>query len=235
MGYILPEIYESLSYQVRQDLPKIFVETGTYVGGIPLRMLEQNKTLKPFEKVYTIELGLDIAKVASKRYKLFEKHNCDTNQFDVHNIGKDNSFKESQEYFDGKLKLINGDSVKELKKLLKTIDEPCCFWLDAHAGASKYARGDIDVPLLNELEVIKNHHIKNHIIAIDDIHSLGKIEKDSEGKIMCDYSNITKELLEEKLNDINSDYSVQYIKPFGQLMLVAAVNGTIGGNEWWNK
>ena len=61
MGYILPEVYESLSNQVRQQLPKVFVETGTYMGGIPHRMLEQTKSLGPFEKLYTIELGTEIA------------------------------------------------------------------------------------------------------------------------------------------------------------------------------
>ena len=35
MGYILPEIYESLSYQVRQDLPKTYTINGAvYVAKI---------------------------------------------------------------------------------------------------------------------------------------------------------------------------------------------------------
>jgi len=28
------------------------------------------------------------------------------------------------------------------------------FWLDAHAGSTKYARGDDDVPLLKELSIL---------------------------------------------------------------------------------
>ena len=235
MGYILPEVYESLSNQVRQQLPKVFVETGTYMGGIPHRMLEQTKSLGPFEKLYTIELGTEIAKVASKRYKLFEENNNDASLFDCHTNEKDNSFKNSGDYFDGKLTLINGDSAVELEKLLEKIDEPCCFWLDAHAGAKKFARGDIDVPLIKELEAIKNHHIKNHIIAIDDAALFGNTHTDNQGNILCDYRNITKELVEEKIREINPDYSISYAEPYGQLMVVAAVNQTIGQNQWWSK
>ena len=153
MGYILPEIYQSLCRDHNVSLPKVFVETGTFMGGIPHRMLEKNGNFYPFEKIYTIEIGEDICKIASKRYKLFEEYAGDMSKFNFHTDEKDESFKGIGEYFDGRLTLINGDSSVELEKLLENIDEPCCFWLDAHAGASKFARGEIDVPLLNELKV----------------------------------------------------------------------------------
>ena len=71
MGYILPVIYHSISSDHKQDTPKVFVETGTFMGGIPHRMLETNGNFNPFDKLYTIELGEEICKVASNRYKLF--------------------------------------------------------------------------------------------------------------------------------------------------------------------
>ena len=74
MGYILPEIYQSICHENNLELPKIFIETGTFKGGIPHRMLETYGTFDPFEKIYTIEIDEDICKVASKRYKLFEKY-----------------------------------------------------------------------------------------------------------------------------------------------------------------
>ena len=235
MGYVLPEVYQSLCSQLSQKLPKVFIETGTYMGGIPHRMLDENKSLNPFEKIYTIELGEDIAKVASKRYKLFEEHNCDSNLFNAHTTEKDESFSGSQTYFDGRETLINGESSVELEKLLKTIDEPCCFWLDAHAGASKFARGDVDVPLLKELEVIKKHHIKNHVITIDDAHLFGETHNDSSGNILCDYTTIQKDVVEKALKDINKDYLVNYGSPYGSLMLAAGVENKIEGSTWWNK
>jgi hypothetical protein len=105
--------------------------------------------------------------------------------------------------------------------LLPTINEPCCFWLDAHAGATKYARGPKDVPLLDELEVISTHHINNHIIAIDDAHMFGKIQKNQMQENICDYSFINDEILQNSLKKINSNYTIGYVEPYGHLMLVA--------------
>lgn len=58
--------------------------------------------------------------------------------------------------------LLLGDSAQMLGPLLKIINEPVTFWLDGHVGAES-------TPLLTELEVIKNHPIKNHKILIDDL------------------------------------------------------------------
>jgi hypothetical protein len=135
----------------------------------------------------------------------------------------DEDFNESGEYFDGRLTLINSDSVEALHKLMPTIDQTVCFWLDAHAGAQKYARGVIDVPLLQELEAIKNHPIKNHIIAVDDAHLLGKKQYDKEGNLVCDYSHVPFSVVEEYIKSINENYDVGIYKPYGMEMLIAYV------------
>ena len=185
MGYIKPEVYQSLCIDANIELPKIFIETGTFKGGIPLRMLDENGTLDPFEKIYTIELGHDICKIASRRYKLLEQGPVENHI--LHTDDMDESFNKVQEYFDNRLVLIQDDSKSALQKLLPTINEPCCFWLDAHAGAAKYAKGDEDCPLLQELDIIAEHDIKTHVIAIDDSHMLGTIQKGNNGKVVCDY------------------------------------------------
>ena len=224
MGYILPEIYQSISSDYKQDTPKVFVETGTFMGGIPHRMLETNGNFNPFDKLYTIELGEEICKVASNRYKLFTEHSGDFSKFNFHTNEKDESFSGSEYYFDNKLKLICGDSSEVLKDVLSELDEPACFWLDAHAGASKYARGDKDVPLLKELEAISNHHIKNHIIAIDDAHMFGIQQLDSKGNVTCDYSDVPYERVKEKILSINKNYDVGIYKPYDMEMVLAIVN-----------
>jgi len=58
--------------------------------------------------------------------------------------------------------LILGDSGEKLEVLMRLINDPVTFWLDGHEGAES-------TPLLKELEVIKNHHIKTHSILIDDL------------------------------------------------------------------
>ena len=81
----------------------------------------------------------------------------------------------------------------ELKNVLENLNETACFWLDAHSGAQQYAKGNQDVPLLTELEHIKNHSIKNHIIAIDDAHLFGERQVNGRGEIVCDYTDVSYE------------------------------------------
>ena len=220
MGYIKPEIYQSLCSEANIEVPKVFVETGTFKGGVPLRMLEESGTLSPFEKIYTIELGYDICKIASRRYKLLEQGSVEKHI--LHTDEMDNEFAEDtwQEYCNGQLTLVHGDSANELKNVLEKIDQPICFWLDAHGGATKYASTD-EVPLLKELEVIKSHHIKNHIIAIDDAHLFGQVQYDKHGDVVCDYSNVSYETIESKLLEINPSYDIGIYAPYQMKMLLA--------------
>lgn len=222
MGYILPEVYKSVCADSGQEMPKIFIETGTFKGGIPHRIMETYKQLDDcFSKYYTIELGTDIAKIASKRYKYFEQGLF--NREYIHTDELDNDFNTQSTYFNGQLTLINNDSVKALKELLPSINEPICFWLDAHAGAQKYARGVVDVPLLQELELIKNHHIKNHIIAIDDAHMFGKKQLDNNGNVVCDYSHVPFEVVSDYIQTINDRYDVGMYEPYNMSMVLAFV------------
>lgn len=224
MGYILPEIYESVCSQSGQQLPKVFIETGTFKGGIPLRMLETNQSLDPFKKVYTIELGHDICKIASMRYKRLEQFGTVAKEI-LHTDDMDIEFQKDSvmTYFSNQLSLINADSAQGLRNILPSINEPVCFWLDAHAGAQKYARGVVDVPLLLELEAIKNHTIKNHIIAIDDAHMFGIKQVDELGNIVCDYSGTTYDTIKNYILSINSSYDVGLYEPYGMKMLIAYV------------
>ena len=220
MGYIKPEIYQSLCADTDKKVPNVFIETGTFKGGIPARMLDEDGTLEPFKKIYTIELGYDICKIASRRFKLLEQGPVDPKL--LHTDDMDENFVSNswQEYCDGKLTLCHGDSATELKRILEKIDEPICFWLDAHGGADKYASTE-EVPLLNELEAIKNHHIKNHIIAIDDAHLFGKVQYDKTGNVVCDYTHMSQEAIEQKLLEINPSYDIGIYAPYQMEMLLA--------------
>jgi hypothetical protein len=232
MGYILPSVYQVLLEQgeTNQELPKIFVETGTFKGGISHKVMENRikQKLDPildstFDEYYTIELGKSICQIASMRYGLMEIHGHNTTQDMIHSDSRDYSFKDVETYFDDRLTLINGDSPVELSRILRTLDQPCCFWLDAHAGAAKYAKGSEDVPLFRELEAIKNHHVKNHVVGIDDAHLFGKVQTDSSGLITCDYSDITFEKVKAKIKEINPNYDIGIYNPFGMPMVLAYV------------
>ena len=69
---------------------------------------------------------------------------------------------------DKNVSLLQGDSAEILPKLLKSIDEPCLFWLDAHYSGGNTALGQTMTPIFDELERIFEHRVKNHIILVDD-------------------------------------------------------------------
>jgi hypothetical protein len=216
MGYILPSFIKQNCYG---DMPKTLLETGTFKGGVAIRMLEDN-TLDMFDKIYTIELSEKCCKVSSTRYKKYENELVHDG---VHPDEEDESFSGEADFFGGRLTLINGDSAVEIKKVLEKIDHKAAFWLDAHAGSkADFARGDVDVPLLLELEAIKQHPIKNHFIAIDDGDLLGKKQMKN-GECVCDYSDVTFELVEQKIKEINPDYNVQMVYPYSMAMVIATV------------
>ena len=71
--------------------------------------------------------------------------------------------------YNNAVQLHSGDSIAVLPDILSNLTQPATFWLDAH-----YSGGDTDfqgslTPLMKELELIKNHPIKEHTILIDDL------------------------------------------------------------------
>lgn len=69
---------------------------------------------------------------------------------------------------DKHVNIIWGDSGREIKKMLKTLKNPVLFWLDGHFSGGKTAKAKVNTPVLQELESILKHKVKNHIILIDD-------------------------------------------------------------------
>jgi len=67
---------------------------------------------------------------------------------------------------------IMGDSAKQLPKLLEVIDEPALFWLDGHFSGvlegKQTGSASKKTPIIEELEAIAGHSIKDHSILIDD-------------------------------------------------------------------
>jgi hypothetical protein len=99
-----------------------------------------------FAKVISIELAEDLAKQAQKRFEN-----------------------------DRNVTIIQGDSGKVLKDLVKQASEPILFWLDGHYSSEFYvgdvyiktARTDVDTPVEEELRTILANNLK-HVILIDD-------------------------------------------------------------------
>jgi len=119
----------------------IFIETGTFLGDT-VDLLKND-----FNQLISFELSEELATKAQNRFADIPK-----------------------------IKILAGDSGKLLAGVLKEIHEPCLFWLDGHYSSEfwmdnqyiKTAKGEKETPVLEELESILSHPVKNHIILIDD-------------------------------------------------------------------
>lgn len=66
--------------------------------------------------------------------------------------------------------LVHGDSGELLPAILRQIDRPCLFWLDAHFSCGLTGRSDLETPVRRELEAILGHR-QRHTILIDDANA----------------------------------------------------------------
>lgn len=64
--------------------------------------------------------------------------------------------------------ILHGNSGEKIAEVLREIDRPCLFWLDAHYSGGVTARGDEMTPIIDEIRHILNHSVCGHVIVIDD-------------------------------------------------------------------
>lgn len=101
-----------------------------------------------------------------------------------------------------KVNIIQGDSAGILYHSIKDIDEQIIFWLDAHFDFS-----GTWCPLLKELDEIGKHHIKNHIILIDDLRNW---RRDNRYLLERGGTMFGEEDIKEKVFMINEKYDFFY-------------------------
>lgn len=101
-----------------------------------------------------------------------------------------------------KVKIVQGDSYKILPIVLSGIDKKITFWLDGHHSCGDTALGDHWAPLMQELDAIKNHPIKNHTIMIDDMRCWEDPNP---------VHGFFKDDIYKKLKEINSEYEYEFL------------------------
>ncbi len=71
--------------------------------------------------------------------------------------------------------LLEGDSAKVLGEVVKGIDAPALFWLDAHYSADVTTKGENETPIYDELNsIFRFSPDRGHVIIIDDARCFGK-------------------------------------------------------------
>lgn len=165
-----------------------FIETGSYQGdGI------SDALITDFAQIYSIEFYEDRYKFCRDKF-----------------AGQKN------------VSILQGGSPKVLSILLSTIKNRILFWLDAHYNPCAPESGNPipltePFPLLQELEIIKKHVIKNHTILIDDRRMFN-------GKTNL-WHNVKEEDIIIKLKEINPNYTIDFIdsKIYPRDIIVAEV------------
>jgi len=101
------------------------------------------------------------------------------------------------------ISIIKGDSGKVLPIVLDLINKPSLFWLDGHYSAGITACGDIQTPIIQEIEAIFAHPIKQHVILIDDARLfLGKDDYPQLDEFVQHIKSIRTDLNVEVIDDI---------------------------------
>jgi hypothetical protein len=109
------------------------VETGTYRGDMVAACLPH------FRRVFSIELGEELAREAGERFK-----------------------------HDGNVTIACGDSGSLLVAVLALMQEPCLIWLDAHYSGGDTALGKFVTPVLDELKAVFALAKPGSVVLIDD-------------------------------------------------------------------
>jgi hypothetical protein len=97
-----------------------------------------------------------------------------------------------------RIRFLRGDSRQVLPKLTDLLSEPCVWYLDAHALPSGGGAGANDLPLMEELAILKPRP-QPDLIVIDDVHAFGKtFDRD-------DWSGVTRETILQSVDRVCHD------------------------------
>lgn len=95
--------------------------------------------------------------------------------------------------------LFQGDSSKKLWEIIRPIQTRITFWLDGHYSEGVKLTKRFS-PIIAELNSIKRHPIKNHIIMIDDVRDFGTRSFDL----------VTLDEIISKIKEINPNYKIVF-------------------------
>jgi hypothetical protein len=177
------------SYNLLEKYPnRILIETGSYRGDAIQAALDAG-----FSEVRSIDIDPENTKFCKYRFDLIPR----------------------PDQKPAPLKLWTGDSAVMLWDMIKDINEPITFWLDAHSQLFEDEPPSAHpFPLIMELDQIERHPIRTHTIIIDDILMMTH----------PDVTGWTKDGIEFLIWRINNAYKFKYVaNPVKNNLLIATV------------
>jgi len=165
-----------------------------HIGGLAHKRSNPRKIIRDYQEKTQfevfIETGTYLGETIESVHKYFDKSYSIELSEKLGARAKNKFLKESS------INIYVGQSEKCLPEILNELNKPAIFWLDAHYSEGFTAKGPTDTAILSELDAIKSHSIKNHVILIDDMRSFRT-------EAYPDIDEVEKILLE-----INSDYEI---------------------------
>lgn len=123
---------------------------------------------KFFDTIVSIELDSTLAKRAQKRFSAWSN-----------------------------ITIMQGDSGERMKQVVKELNEPTLFWLDAHYSGGITAHGKKETPIVAEVHtILSSPH--QHIIVIDDARNFG---------VEADYPAL--KVFAQKVQQLRPEYAVR--------------------------
>lgn len=150
---------------------------------------------KNFPNYYFVETGTfggDGLQIALNSGCFTELYSMEVQQSFV--VNAQNRFRKNRN-----VHILHGDSKCILWGVIKDLNKPITFWLDAHIFPPM--KGIQNCPLLEELDQIKKHPIKTHTIIIDDQSCCGQHA----------FDYLTQQDLINKIKEINSNYKITFL------------------------
>lgn len=107
----------------------------------------------------------------------------------------------ANEIASNRVQLLFGNSEVLLSEVVKQLDRPATFWLDAHISSQYGKKLAKNCPIIEELDSIDRSRIKTHTLLIDDLNCFGRPAHD----------RITVDQVKERISKINSSYKFDFL------------------------
>lgn len=124
---------------------------------------------------------------------------------EISSIHVENGRKRHQDYITlGQVEIIQDDSRNLYETIKQFPTKRFLFFLDAHADQSFHHERSINCPVVEELEAIRKHPIKDHVILVDDMRLFRSQSAWARGIII--------DKIIEELHKINPNYKISFLK-----------------------